>query len=307
MKGPMMDARKPLLACLLVATLTACGGGGGGGGGGGDGGGDVSTPDFDNPIDINDVDIPIGIEFSGTAIEANLPGGIGAFSAPDTNATIERTSENELLIISHGETVTIDLNREVDIRTLTFDGNQILIPGYEGALFLQVDLDDEDELAYTEFGGWSATGGSGSPAVDEIRFGAFGNQTPQSGLPGTSAEFKGESIGIATIDNGSGGTAIGFTSSDITVTTPDFTTVEITSRGTEFSSLDTSTLSNPEVLDFVATGRVSGTGFTATPTNAGRTGQVDGQFYGPKAEEVGGTFGLTGSNVIYGGAFGAKR
>jgi len=48
------------------------------------------------------------------------------------------------------------------------------------------------------------------------------------------------------------------------------------------------------------TGNVNNTGSTLTGTATGR-------FYGPAAQEIGGTFGLTGSAGYYGGGFGAKK
>jgi hypothetical protein len=37
------------------------------------------------------------------------------------------------------------------------------------------------------------------------------------------------------------------------------------------------------------------------------TGNATGNFYGPSAQEIGGTFALTGGGASYLGAFGGKR
>ena len=50
--------------------------------------------------------------------------------------------------------------------------------------------------------------------------------------------------------------------------------------------------------------------FTGAVANSGSTlsGTATGRFYGPAAQEIGGTFGLTGAGLsAYGGGFGAHR
>jgi hypothetical protein len=43
-------------------------------------------------------------------------------------------------------------------------------------------------------------------------------------------------------------------------------------------------------------------------TTGGLTGTATGRFYGPTAQEIGGTFGIAGAGVTpYGGALGGKR
>jgi hypothetical protein len=46
----------------------------------------------------------------------------------------------------------------------------------------------------------------------------------------------------------------------------------------------------------------------AISTDGGMTGSATGRFYGPAAQEIGGTFSATGPGVqSYGGAFGGAR
>ena len=63
-------------------------------------------------------------------------------------------------------------------------------------------------------------------------------------------------------------------------------------------------------LDFTGSGPVSGSVFKASVDanfSVPVSGSADGQFYGPSAQEVGGTFGLDGSDLTYIGSFGAKQ
>jgi hypothetical protein len=61
---------------------------------------------------------------------------------------------------------------------------------------------------------------------------------------------------------------------------------------------------------FSGSGTISGNGFTGTLTQAGggsMTGDYDGQFYGPQAAEVGGTFALSNSEGALVGSFAGKK
>ncbi|PWR01805.1 hypothetical protein DKT77_14485 [Meridianimarinicoccus roseus] len=315
---------KSVHACIVLLALGACGGGGGGGGA-------TPTPttptpappSTSTPIVINPGD-PIPTNFTGpviltgTAIESAFgsTGGFGAFSAP-VAATIQssaNTSGNltagpdSVTLTANGESVVIDLRTSASSSDVTFDGSVFRITTASGSFLIQPQELVTQPMAFSSFGGWAKTSGSGQNpnGTDAIRFGVFGSQTPQGSVPTGSATYTGESIGLANVTTGSQA-IIGFTNSDVTISTPDFNTVTFTSANTTFSSLNASTLTNPGDLNFEATGTVSGTGFSATPTNPGRSGRVDGQFFGPAAEEVGGTFGITGSNIVYGGAFGGKK
>ncbi|QIE41153.1 transferrin-binding protein-like solute binding protein [Rhodobacteraceae bacterium SC52] len=313
---------KPVVVSALLLALSACGGGGGG---------SETTeavtpqPDFSNPIVIEPgdplpTDATMPVQISGTAIESIFGGGSGfqTFGSPIAATLVTSTNTSgdasagpdKLRLTANGETVEIDLRESVSSSDLTFDGTTFNISTDSGAFLIQPFASyTANPMEYAVYGGWAKTANAadGSTASDKIRFGSFGSATPAASMPSSGpATYTGKSIGIASVTSGSGA-LIGFTSSDVTVATPDFNSVTIDSTNTTFSSLNANTLTNPDSLDFNATGTISGTGFTASPTNAGRTGSVNGQFYGPSAEEVGGTFGISGSNVVYGGAFGAKK
>lgn len=318
-----VNAMKPLYAFTLLGALSACGGGGGGGDTTSTTTTPPSAPDFSSPVEIDPGDpLPTDATFPvlvhGTAIESAFGGGsgFGAFGAP-VEATLETSTNTSgdpaagpdaLRLTANGETVVIDLRQTTSSSDVSFDGTSFNISNDSGSFIILPVAFTANPLNYATFGGWAKTSNDTTTSSDTIRFGAFGSPTPETSMPtGTSATYSGNSIGLATLDTGAGGAIVGFTSSDITVTTPDFASVEVSSTNTSFSSLNENTLANPGILNFEATGTVSGTGFSATPTSADQRGQVNGQFYGPNAEEVGGTFGLTGDNIKYGGAFGAKQ
>jgi len=150
---------------------------------------------------------------------------------------------------------------------------------------------------HQSFGIWANrnTAGNGNAGA-----GSYGAQTPTSGLPsaGTVANYAGAAIGIATERTNS------FTTLSSVAVATNFTTAVITSSNTR----NRETGIPERDLDFAGSGPVSGSGFTASiVTNGAANGTANGQFYGPNAQEVGGTFSATGSNVNYIGSFGARR
>lgn len=153
---------------------------------------------------------------------------------------------------------------------------------------------------YQTFGAWlhdrnqpSGTAGAGS----------YGSVTPTADMPrGQTASYQGASTGIARRADGTHYQTV----SEVNVST-DFSTVSMSSTNTVADSLlvGGGTGLAPE-LDFAGTGSVSNSGFVANVAGSGTSGQAHGVFYGPNAEEVGGTFQTTGANgVSYIGAFGA--
>lgn len=153
---------------------------------------------------------------------------------------------------------------------------------------------------YQTFGVWLEGRGEANGTAGA---GSWGSVTPTADMPsGGTAQYTGASTGIARLSDGDNYQ----TSSAINVTT-DFSTATITSKNTSVDSLRVggTTRAAPE-LDFSGTGNVSNSGFTANISGSATSGRADGVFYGPKAEEVGGTFSATGSGgVAYIGAFGA--
>ena len=69
------------------------------------------------------------------------------------------------------------------------------------------------------------------------------------------------------------------------------------------------TLQNPAILNMqgTLTYAAGSNDFSGSVSSSGLNGNAKGRFYGPAANEAGGTFALTGSGVqAYIGAFGAK-
>lgn len=311
--------------------LSACGGGGGGS--------STSTttpttppapttppPNFSNPVTVNPGDpIPpnttMPVLLTGNAIESVFggPNQFEPFGAPipATLITSENTSgdpnagPDAIKLIANGETIEVGLRAAGVSSDITFDGTSFNITNDDGAFIIQPFAYNENPLEYATYGGWANTSNATTNpnASEKIRFGVFGSPTPETSMPSTDASYSGESIGLVSTDR----PQVGFTTSDIAVTTSgNFSNVSVTSTNTKFSNLTSrNEIIRPQNLDFQASGAVTGNGFSltnaTTSTNFDLKGRVDGNFYGPNAEEVGGTFGLSNGNKIYGGSFGAKQ
>ena len=163
---------------------------------------------------------------------------------------------------------------------------------------------------YQSFGTWITGGGTGSGTYG---FMSVGNQTSGSAVPASgTATYTGVTGGRYADSNG----ADYFTSSSMSAT------ADFAARGLTFSTngtavtrdlLNTSSATNLNLsgsLSYTA-GSASFAGAVST-TGVGTggsalTGTATGRFYGPTAQEIGGTFAVQSGNEFYGGAFGASR
>ena len=161
---------------------------------------------------------------------------------------------------------------------------------------------------YQSFGVWNtqAPGGDGGT----IGAHSFGAATPASAVPlSGSATFAGKLGGLYISPAGEGSTA----AADVTVN------ADFSARSLGFASSNTVTMRNLATAMPAPNLNLSGTlnyasgsnTFSGTLTSAGGTmsGTSNGQFYGPKAEELGGVFAVKSPTTVetFTGAYGAKR
>lgn len=293
---------RSLAATSLVALVSACSGGSGSANFG-------SELQFTNFSSVPDTG---RVQLNGSAIQTTYTvdgDGNIVLDAPTTlpvnSVTILETESGDQVAITvdrDGTNLTIDA-REGD---RIFDlGGTFLYEAADGSSVVLLANPDTAGFEYQTFGSWvtGLTSTSGTAGA-----GSYGARTNTSGKPspGTSATYAGASTGVASLPDGDPYATV----STVTVNT-DFSTVSMTSNGTEGANLNspvTSFNALPD-LDFIAVGTVSGTGFNATVagTTSSLTGTATGQFYGPAADEVGGGFTATAPNTNYIGAFGARQ
>lgn len=158
---------------------------------------------------------------------------------------------------------------------------------------------------YQSYGVWATGAGTGSGTYGAASVGAptAGGSVPTTG----TATYTGSTGGRQVAADGS----YFFTSSNMSAAT-NFAT-----RSISFST--SGTLTTPNLITQAVAPALNMTGtltyaaganqFTGNvSTTSGLAGTATGRFYGPAAQEIGGTFGLTGAGIsAYVGAFGGKR
>lgn len=160
---------------------------------------------------------------------------------------------------------------------------------------------DGSGLEYQSFGIWL----TGQNAYSgDVGTGSVGNRTDDANVPANqAATYRGISLGFARRGNRDGY----MTTSQVTVSTTDFQTMNITSSSTFGTNIITDTDGQLSDLDFAGTATLSGSEFSGTITGDAVNGNVQGDLFGPNAEEVGGTFVSTSGETVYVGSFGAER
>jgi hypothetical protein len=163
---------------------------------------------------------------------------------------------------------------------------------------------------YQSFGVWVTGAGTGSGTVGAVTIGAetAGAAIPLSGtgsFVGVSGGRYVDSSGIPYFTSSNMTASANFGTRAIAFVTSNTATSTDLISATANPNLNMSgTLSySPGVNQF--TGSVSTVG--GGPANAPMAGTATGKFYGPTAQEIGGTFSLSNGSPAYLGAFGGKR
>lgn len=302
----------------LAALLTACGGGGGSGG---------SSATLAPFVKFSSITVPGTVVINGNSQQANYTydttahkvTSISAVSpaAPGASYTGTYDSAGNVTKASFtsaaGTTITIDTSKGDIVRNyspiaigVTANGQDSVITPIPAALGWD----------YQAFGVWTTGGGTGSGTVGAVTVGA---ETSGASIPTTgTATYSGLAMGQYTDTAGTpyytvaGMTAnTDFSARSIAFSTSNSSTInQSTGAQTAASSLNMSGTLTYAAGNNLFTGNVSTVGGGAS--GAAMTGTATGKFYGPSAQEIGGTFGLTSGTVGAGGtgyigAFGGKR
>jgi hypothetical protein len=294
---------KLLNNAVVLSVSMACLAGCGGGSGSGDGN---TVVDFTKLSDIPDNGIT---NFGGTSRSASYTAdgagnvtSISSVSGPDAATAVLKTKNGEAVAIrinAPGANVSFDSENG---DTFVSDGTTTSASSENDENALIIVDSQTSVFQYQSFGTWLTGNGTGE---GKVGVGSFGARTNPGAMPSGTATYAGVSTGFL---RASDGTSF-LTTSDVTVTT-DFSTVTINSDVTTGVNVNTAAASPKPGIDFSGSGSVSGSGFKASvdsDANLNMSGNANGQFYGPNAQEVGGTFGLDGSGNTYIGSFGGKK
>jgi hypothetical protein len=209
-----------------------------------------------------------------------------------TGLTIDGTQSSVSFSKANGDQLTFNAGV---VRVKSADGKSLAV----GADYNTLGFN------YQTFGAWMTGVGTGSGHVGAFSAGAV---TPVISMPTTgTATYNGTAGGIY-VDT-SGTTFIAAGSSALTANFANHSVSYSTSGTTAVDAVTGAALANPSILNMqgtltLAAGSDAFGGAVSTGT---LNGTANGRFYGPTANEAGGTFALTGSGVqSYLGGFGAK-
>ena len=215
---------------------------------------------------------------------------------------------------AEGTSVAITTSAVVGTQPVTFSQTLDLPPEtaeFRGPLHWPRQNASFSHMAY---GSWDLPGSSGGAPATGAFF-AFGNLTPNAGIPVTgTATYSGRWTGVEwTV---SGGTT--FTGTDVNGNITGVASFAAGSVALTATQGSTSTVAFSGTLNFVPGTATSAAVNELTssnlvgPVGSGYTGTAVARFFGPAAEELGGTFRLTrgasptGTNTLM-GSFGMKR
>lgn len=293
----------------LAGTLGACGGGGGGGGG--------SSATLAPFVKWSSVTAGNTYQISGDSQQGTyswnsstdritaVTVGSQQSGAVFTETFASNGTIQSIRIQTAGGT-DISFNRSTDtFGTLLINSNINAVISSDGTRYALAPEPTTVGWDYQAFGIWVTGAGTGSGTYGAASVGAA---TPASSVPTTgTATYTGYTGGRYVASDGT----YYFTSSNMTAN------ANFATRSISFATSNTS--QTPDLLTSSTNSNLNMTGtltysagsnqFTGSvSTTSGLTGTATGRFYGPTAQEIGGTFGVTGSGTtVYGGAFGGKR
>jgi hypothetical protein len=300
--------------CTLSALLTACGGGGGGG----------SSATLAPFVKFSSIAVPGAVQINGssqqvdytynngtrriTSISAVTPFTSGAtyVGTYDSNGLTTKAA----LTSATGTPLTVDTTSGGVISYLAAFPNVSVGISANRLDYVLSARPQAYNWDYQTFGVWETGSSTGIGTVGAATIGA---ETPGSAIPVSgTGNFAGVSGGRYADSTG----ATTFVGSDM------YATVNFATRSIGFSTTFTRTstdlisstsntnLNTSGTLTYSAgvnqfTGAISSVGGGAS--NVAMTGTATGKFYGPTAQEIGGTFAVSGGGAAYLGAFGGKR
>ena len=292
---------KNLTILFLPIALVACAGGG-------SSSSSTSSSAATTPFTSwSNTTVGTPVSFSGGASSTLAVDGTSIQGASDGAATLTLNSSNNFSAISasnstgsvsfsttNGDTLQAGFNGN---STIALNKSQTTVGSFANPAYLGFE--------YQTFGAWGAYGNATTPAYAV----SVGSPSPGSAIPAMgSLTFTGGSTGyyvdpskFAYVTNAAMVAVVTFDNRTVAFSTTN-TTVTGSPGGALLSAPALNMTGN---LSYAAgTNAMAG---TATTTN-GMSGNMNGKFYGPALNEVGGTYAVTGSGVgSMVGGFGGKR
>lgn len=315
-------------AYAFLATLAACSGGGGGG----DSPGPATTTASSSagltafPANSFIPSQPAGSDFTqvsetdlsttdgSTYNVGRADDGTGGTSSGSAEITLDPdTSSGKLRYL------TLKVNDGTATYTHSFDLStasasplsgylQVVDTPQSGGTY-QHTLVIDPNLSYSAYGVWLNTPATGTA----LQTGAYsvGQWTPAANVPTTgTASYSGSTVGLLVQPSG------GYVLSGDASLTANFAAMTVAGSLTNMKAINNGTGVSSAWDNMAMSANISGNGYngsiasssTSTLTPGALNGAVSGHFYGPHAEETGGTWWATdGSSTAAVGSFGAKK
>jgi hypothetical protein len=233
--------------------------------------------------------------------------GTSVQGASDGAATLTLNSSNNFSAISASNTAgSVSFSTiNGDILQAGFDGNATVALNKSQTTVGAFANPAAYGFEYQTYGAWGAYGNATTPAYAI----SVGNASPASAIPLTGAlTFTGGATGyyvdaskFAYVTNANMVAAVTFDNRSVAFTTTNTSIA----GGPGTPQISAPSLNMTGTLSYAAgSNAMSGTATTAN----GMSGNMNGKFYGPALNEVGGTYAVTGSGVgSMVGGFGGKR
>ena len=300
---------KLIATVSLPLTMVACAGGGGGGGS--SSGGVVITPFTSWAAIQPNSTVQASGGSTGASYTANpITGQVltvstvsQASSGATVNFTYGPTSLTGIAIQSaQGASASLNTNNG-DVISTTSSGS--VLYGYNAARTTTLLAPSVDYFGwnYQSYGVWVTGQGTGSGTVGAASVGSI---TPTASIPATgTGSFSGNSLGMYV---NSSGQAF-YTVANMTANA-NFATQAVTfaTTGTTTVNLATGVSASAPTLNLSSNMTYTGGTLSGAITSgSGMSGTATGKFYGPTAQEIGGTYVLSGGGSSMFGGFGGKR
>ena len=292
---------KKIIILALPGILMACAGSGGSSSTSSSSPSATPFNSWSNTVIGNPISFSAGLSSTLMTDETTSQG------ASDGAATLTLNSNNNFSAISASNSSSSVTFSTVNGDTLQsgFDGNSTVALNKAKTVVGAFANPAAYGFEYQTFGAWGAYGNATTPAYAI----SVGNPSPASAIPLTGAlTFTGGATGyyvdankFAYVTNANMVAAVTFDNRSVSIST---TNTSI-SGGPGMAQISAPSLNMSGTLSYAAgTNALNG----SVSTTNGMSGNMNGKFYGPGLNEVGGTFAVTGSGVgSMVGGFGGKR
>lgn len=292
---------KKILTFVLPLTIVACAGGGNSSTSSSSSASITPFTSWSNTV------VGTPVSFSGGPSSTLAVDETSVQGASDGAATLTLNSSNNFSAISASNSAGSVLFSVANGDTLQsgFDGNATVALNKSQTTVGAFANPAAYGFEYQTYGAWGAYGNATTPAYAV----SVGNPSPASAIP---------LVGAVTFTGGATGYYVDASKFGYVTNANMVAAVTFDNRNVTFTTTNTSVAGGPGAPQISApalnmTGTLSyaagSNAMTGTATTAnGMSGNMNGKFYGPALNEVGGTYAVTGSGVgSMVGGFGGKR